>query len=382
MFGRRFTLFKLLGFQVQVDASWLFIAGLVTWSLAGGLFPAGYPGLATSTYWLMGIIGAVLLFGSIVVHELFHSLVARRYDIPMKGITLFIFGGVADMEREPATPKAEFLMAAAGPAASIVIGFIFYILHAAVRNIWPAPVIGVVAYLWWVNWVLAAFNLIPAFPLDGGRIMRSALWQWKGDLLSATRIASRVGSGFAMALMVLAVLRLFTGDLFTAVWWFLIGSFLGRLAKASYTQVLVKSTLSGQPIQRFMNESPDSVTPATSVEELVDEHIYKHHERLVPVIQGSDELAGCVTTEQVRTLPRGEWRQHTVQEIIKPCSAENTISPVTDAVEALQIMNRTNSTRLMVVDNGRLVGTVALKDLMEFLSTKLELEGEKPPRAA
>lgn len=377
MFGRGITLFKLLGFAVRVDASWLLIAGLVTWSLTIGYFPAAHPGLAPATYLWMGIAGALLLFASIVVHEFAHSLVARRYRIPMKSITLFVFGGVADMEQEPKTPKAEFLMALAGPVASILLGAILYLIHASVQAAWPVPAAGVVAYLAWINWVIAAFNLIPAFPLDGGRMLRAGLWHWKGDLVRATRTASSVGSGFAILLMVLGMFQLFAGNFVTAVWWFLIGAFLRMIATASYASILMNKALSGEPIRRFMDEHPDVVPPGASVQELVDEHVYRHHHRMIPVVQNQNHLVGCVTTDEIRGVPRDQWSTQPVEHIAKPCSPENAVTPDTDAAEALRLMEKRKRTQLMVVDGDRLLGIVSASDLMEFLSMKLELEGER-----
>ncbi len=375
MFGKRVTLFKLFGFEVRIDASWLIIAALMLWSLAVGVFPFWYPGLSRGTYWWMGAAGAVGLFGSIIVHELFHSLVARRFGLPMRGITLFVFGGIAEMEQEPQSAKAEFMMAIAGPLASIGIGFVFYALAVAGGGAWPVPVVGVVAYLAWINWILAAFNLIPAFPLDGGRVLRAALWHFKGDLARATRIASGVGATFGVVLMVLGVLQLFTGNFIGAVWWFLIGMFIRGASQMSYQQVLVRTALEGEPLQRFMNVQPITVAPDTSVQDLVDNYIYRYHHRMYPVVGPSRELLGCVTTEQVKTVPRDQWRERRVQEIAQSCSAGNTISPDADAAAVLSKMSKTGNSRLMVVDNGRLIGLVSSRDLTQFLSTKLELEG-------
>ncbi|HEX7415869.1 MAG TPA: site-2 protease family protein, partial [Smithellaceae bacterium] len=180
MLGRPLSLFKVFGFEIKVDISWLFLAALITWSLASGLFPEYYKDLPPAAYWWMGAAGTVGLFLSIIAHELVHSLVARYYGIPMKGITLFIFGGVAQMEDEPPNPKAEFMMAVVGPLSSFLIGiFSFLLYYLGEKSGWPVTVNGVLAYLAWLNTVLAVFNLIPAFPLDGGRILRSALWNWK-----------------------------------------------------------------------------------------------------------------------------------------------------------------------------------------------------------
>jgi Zn-dependent protease/CBS domain-containing protein len=376
MFGRRITLFKLFGFEVRIDASWLIIAALITWSLAVGMFPYQYPGLAASVYWWMGVVGALALFGSIVVHELFHSLVAKRFGLPMKGITLFIFGGVAEMDAEPPNAKAEFSMAIAGPIASILIGAVFYLLYRSGRDAWPAPVVGVVAYLYWINWALAAFNLIPAFPLDGGRVLRSALWQhWNGDLPRATRVASSIGSSFGVVLMAVAVLQLFQGNFVGAVWWFLIGMFLRNASQASYQQTVVRAVLEGEPVSRFMKSDPVTVPADIAIEDLVNNYVYHFHYKMFPVLSRSGEVVGCVTTQRIKTVPRQEWRLRSVLDVMEPVSPENTISPDTDAMHALSLMNTTARSRLIVVESGKLVGVLALKDLLNFLSLKLDLEG-------
>jgi Zn-dependent protease len=376
MFGKRISLFKLFGFEVRLDASWLLIAALVTWSLAVGIFPQSEPGLSAASYWWMGLSGAVLLFGSIIVHELFHSLAARRYGLEMSGITLFVFGGIAEMKEEPPSAKAEFMMAIAGPIASVLLGAGFYFLFLAGRNTWPFQVVGVVQYLYWINWILAAFNMLPAFPLDGGRVLRSALWHSRGDLRSATRTAARIGGFFGILLVVLGIFQLFTGNFVGAVWWFLIGMFLRGASQTSYEQVVIKSALEGEPVSKFMREHPDTVTPDTSVEVLVNEHIYRHHHKMFPVVTGSDQLTGCVSVEQVKGVPREEWSRQPVSSIMAPCSPDNTISPEKDVTEALARMQQTGTRRLMVVDHGHLVAMLSLGDLLSYMSTKVQLEEE------
>jgi Zn-dependent protease/predicted transcriptional regulator len=374
MFGRSVTLFRMFGFAVRVDASWLIIAVLIAWSLAVGFFPHLYPGLSHAEYWLMGISGAVLLFVSIIIHELAHSLVARKDGLPIKGITLFIFGGVAEMDQEPPSAKAEFRMAIAGPLTSVAIGGIFYAVAAAMRGSWPVAVVGVFSYLGWINWILAAFNMVPAFPLDGGRVLRSALWHWKGNIWQATRIASAIGSGFGILLVVLGVYRLLVGDFIGAVWWFMIGMFLRGAAQGSYQQLMVQRMLQGEPIRRFMNTNPIVVSPAISLEDLVENFIYKYHYKMFPVVNDSREVLGCITTKEVKQVPRDEWAQRSVQAAMRPYRAEDAVAPDTDAVKALALMRGSQNSRLMVVEDGRLVAVLTLKDLLNFLSTKLEME--------
>jgi len=375
MFGKRIKLFKLLGFEVRIDWSWIIIALLITWSLSKGLFPAYYKNLSTQTYWWMGIIGALGLFLSIIAHEFSHSLVARKYGIPMKGITLFIFGGVAEMDEEPPSPKVEFMMAIAGPLSSIVIALVFYGVYSmGKQGGLSVPVNGVIGYLAMINALLAGFNLLPAFPLDGGRVLRSILWGVKKNLRWATYISSRIGSGFGILLIILGVIQIFRGNFVGGMWWFLIGMFLQGAAKASYQQLITRKALEGEPIRRFMKTDPVTVSPTVSLEHLVEDYIYKYHFKMFPVVEDSDRLLGCVTTKQVKEIPREDWNRKTVGEVASQCSPENTIEPQADAMKAISIMNRTGNSRLMVVEGGHLVGIIALKDLLELLSLKVELE--------
>jgi Zn-dependent protease/CBS domain-containing protein len=375
MFGKRFKLFKLMGFEVGIDLSWIILAILIAWSLSTGLFPFQYKNLSTATYWLMGVVGAIGLFLSIIAHEFSHSLVARKSGMPMKGITLFIFGGVAQMDDEPPSARDEFWIAVVGPLSSIAIGAIFYGLYRLVPLVgWPQPVGGVLGYLAFINGLLAVFNLIPAFPLDGGRILRSILWKVKGNLKWATRISSQIGGGFGIFLIILGVMRFLAGNFIGGMWFFLIGLFIQNAAKMSYQQLVVRKALEGENLRRFMNTEPVTVSPDMSVQELVDDYILRHHYKMLPVVN-SHQLLGCVTLKQVKQIPREEWPSTTVRDLAEHCSPENTIGPDVDAVQALAQMRRNNSSRAMVVENDRLVGVVSLKDLLEFLSLKVELEG-------
>jgi Zn-dependent protease/CBS domain-containing protein len=377
MFGKQITLFTLFGFKVRIDLSWLILAVFITWSLARGVFPYYYKGLSTTAYWWMGIFGAIGLFASIIFHELWHSLVARRFGLPIKEITLFIFGGVANMEEEPPSPKAEFFMAIAGPLASLFLSGIFYGLYiAAQAGNWGLQAVGVVGYLSWLNLILAIFNLIPAFPLDGGRVLRSALWSWKNSLRWATRIASRIGSGFGIFLVVMGVFAIISGGFVGGMWWVLIGMFVLSASKMSYQRLLMRQVLEGEPVRRFMRSDPVAVPPSITIDQLVEEYIYKYHFKMFPVSENHEPVS-CVTTRQVKEIPRTEWDQHTVGEIATPCSSENTVAEDTDAMKALSRINRTKNSRLMVVDkNNQLVGILSLKDLLQFLSLKLDLEDE------
>lgn len=375
MFGRRVTLFRLFGFEVRLDASWIIIAALVTWSLAAAIFPVSYPSLPRADYWWMGIAGAVGFFGSIVFHELCHSLVARYYRLPMRGITLFLFGGVAEMGDEPRSPKVEFLMALAGPISSIGLGFVFRraALWGAGGSIQAA---GVFAYLAWINWALAAFNLIPAFPLDGGRVLRAALWHFKGDFSRATRVASAIGSGFGIVLMAFGVYQLLTGYFIPALWYFMLGTFLRNASQVSYQQVLLRTALEGETVSRFMHPNPVVVRPEMSLRQLVEDYIYRYDYKVYPVVTAdSDDLVGCVAAGDVRNVPKEQWDERHVAEVVTACTPENTVTPDTGAMEALTKIQKNDGRGLLVAVQHHLLATVSAHDVMRFLASKMELEG-------
>ncbi len=378
MFGKSVKILSILGFDVKIDVSWLLILVLVVWSLSGAVFPRMYPAMPTWVYVTMGLLAALGLFASIVIHELCHSLMARQFGLPMTGITLFLFGGVAEMNEEPPSAKAEFATALAGPASSVVVAAIFLGLGTWSNAAgWGQAATGVLTWIGVINVVLVVFNLIPGFPLDGGRILRAILWHWKGDLRSATRTASRVGGGFGLVLIGLGFLSLLTGNAVGGLWYILIGMFIRGAAQQGYQQVIIRQMLAGEPVRRFMNDQPVTVSDATSVETLVDDYVYKHHHKMYPVVEG-DRLTGCVTTRDVKDLPREQWSRRNVGDVAHACNGENTVSPEADAMEALGMMSRSKNSRLLVVEEGRLLGVLTLKDLLDFLSLKLELESDEP----
>jgi Zn-dependent protease len=374
MFERKIPLFRLFGFKVGIDATWFILAVLITWSLAKGVFPRYFAGFSNGTYWWMGVAGALGLFVSIVFHEFCHSLAARQFDLPMKGITLFIFGGVAEMTKEPENAKSEFFVAIIGPISSVVLGGIIFLVFAAGRAAnWPGPVNGVLAYLGWLNIILAGFNMVPAFPLDGGRVLRSILWYVKGDLRWATRISSGFGSGFGLVLMILGIVSFIGGNYIGGLWYFLIGMFIRGASQMSYRQLLVKNALAGEPISRFMAPEVITAPPSITVADLIEDYFYRYHYKMFPVSEDG-VLKGCVTTKQIKQLPKEQWATRKVSEIVQPCSEQNTISPKDDAMEALSLMNSTGNSRLMVVEGNILLGVISLKDMLKFMALKLDLE--------
>jgi Zn-dependent protease/CBS domain-containing protein len=376
MFRHRLTLFRLFGFGVRLDLSWLLIALLVTWSLAKGLFPRHYPELPGLIHWTMGVLGAIGLFASIIFHEFCHSLVARRYGLQMKGITLFIFGGIAEISEEPASPKTEFLMAGAGPVSSLVLALVFYLLWLLGKSLaWPDPAVGIVGYLTFINVLLALFNLVPAFPLDGGRILRSALWHWKGDLRRATRTATRIGSGFGMGLIFFGILNAIGGNLIGGMWYFLIGLFLRGAATNSYRQMLLQMAFAKKPVASLMDTEPDTISADISLGRLVSEHLPHHKGKIFPVVE-EGRLVGCITLAQIKKVPREEWDERRVGELLQSCPENSVIDRETEVLQSLSHMNKAGINRLLVVDGRKLVGTLALSDIVEAFSVWMELENE------
>lgn len=376
MFGRRVKLVTLFGFEVKIDASWLLLAVLVVWTLAAGVLPVLSPGLARESYWWMAIAGAAGLFVSIILHEMAHSLVARRYGIPIRGITLFIFGGVAEMDGEPENARSEFLMALAGPVTSLTLALALFFLAAWGQDRMPAAANGVFRYLAIINGALAIFNLVPAFPLDGGRMLRAALWAWRGDILDATRIAAGAGNFFGIALIVLGVLSVVSGDFIGGMWRFLIGMFLRGAAEASYQQTVTQRTLSGIAVSQVMTPMPIAVTPELSVANFINDYVYRWHHRVFPV-EREGLLVGQIGTQEAAALDRALWPTTSIGRVMRPCSPDQVVGPELDVIAALRRMQRSGFTRLFVVEEGRLRGVVTLRDMLELLSTKIELDSAR-----
>jgi CBS domain-containing protein len=283
------------------------------------------------------------------------------------------------MHAEPPSPKAEFRMAIAGPIASLAIALVCYLVASAGSATGAsAPFTGVFAYLATINAILASFNMVPAFPLDGGRVLRAALWAWKGKLRWATRITAAIGSGFGIFLIGLGLLSVLRGNFIGGMWWFLIGLFVRGAAQMSYQQVVVRQGLQGVPVRRIMSPEPVAVPPDITVAELVDDYVYRHHFKMFPVVDGG-RLIGCVGLRDIRELPREQWGTAAIRTVMRGCSPENTVRPHSDALDALTRMHKSGNGRLLVTEHGALVGIVTLKDMLKFMSIKLDLEsGEEP----
>jgi len=311
-----FRIGKIAGIDIDIHVSWIIILVLLTVSLATGWFPQLYPGWSSATYWVVGLISALLLFVSVLLHELAHSLVARRRGLPVKSITLFIFGGVSNIEQEPKSPGVEFQMAVVGPLTSLLIGAVCYLLLLPLRGT-NSPLEGILYYLAVTNILLGVFNLIPGFPLDGGRVLRSIVWRITGSLTKATRAASITGQTIAYLFILLGIWLFFAGNILDGIWLGFIGWFLLSAAQSANTQVMLQSTLRGVTVGEVMNPTPPTVPANISLQKLIDEYFLPRGLRFALVIQG-DRLAGLITLSDIRHVPREQWEYIPVGQAMIP----------------------------------------------------------------
>ncbi len=370
-------LFKIAGIQIAIDYSWLVIFLLVLWSLSVGYFPLEYPGYGWARYWGVGLVATVLFFASVLLHELSHSLVANRLGQNVRRITLFIFGGMAHLSREPSDATVELQIAAAGPVTSLALGGAFWLLQFVMHKatvaapLWTA----MLRYLAYINVALAVFNLLPGFPLDGGRILRGFLWRRSGDLRAATARAADWGSGIAFGLMGLGVLEIFGGALIGGLWLIFIGMFLRGAARASYHGVVVEQALRGATVRDLMIRDPVFVSPDMTVEQAIEEQFLRHGFGGFPV--GHDgSVDGLVSLSQLTHCPPHERRIRTVREIMRPVTQSLTIPADASVSEALRKMVAADTGRLLVTEGDRTVGLITRSLITRFIQVKTELEEE------
>lgn len=370
---------KIFGIDISINISWIIILVLLTWSLAVSWFPA-YRGWSPVTYWVVSFIAALLLFVSVLLHELAHSLVARAHGIPVKSITLFIFGGVSNIEREPGSPGVEFQVAVVGPLTSLLIGGLSYLLLLALgRN--TTPLAAILAYLAYANILLGVFNLIPGFPLDGGRVLRSIVWKINGNLRSATRVVTIVGEIIAYLFILAGVWMFFAGNLLGGIWIGFIGWFLLSAAQSANSQVMLQSVLRGVTVGEVMNTSPVTVPANISLERLVNEYFLPLGLRSALVTQG-DQLAGMITLSDIRHVPREEWGQVPVGQVMIPQERLHVVTPQQNLNDVLPLMVGRDVNQLPVVQDGRLVGVLTRDAIMRYLEVRRSLGSEESRKAA
>ncbi|PWK57984.1 site-2 protease family protein [Roseicyclus mahoneyensis] len=377
MFGHSVKLFTLMGFEIKIDASWLLIAALIVWSLSSGYFPQVLPGLSQSAYLILSITAMLALFASLILHELAHSLVARRYGLGIGGITLFLFGGVAELVDEPKSAASEFWIAIAGPIMSFVLAGLFG-LAALVAG--GAGVVGILlGYLASINLVLAVFNLIPAFPLDGGRVLRAWLWQRSGDMLEATRKASGAGTVLAIGLMGLGLFSALSGGGIGGAWLVLIGFFVLNASRGAYQRLLVQDSLKGRRVAELMTPDPWTAHPDMTLADLADRVMMAHAVSFAPVV-GDGAVVGYVDAQLMRTIAREEWANTTVGDVMAAVDDSCLVAPRMTAEDALNRLAQGPHRKLIVVEGRQLRGVLSLRDLMGHIAVVQALGGARTGR--
>ncbi|HYK86182.1 MAG TPA: site-2 protease family protein, partial [Ktedonobacteraceae bacterium] len=326
---------KIAGITIYIHISWIIILVFLTLSLATDWFPQLYKGWSSSTYWIVGLLSALLLFVAVLLHELAHSLVARARGLPVNNITLFIFGGVSNIEEEPKSPGVEFQMAFVGPLVSLLIGIIAYLLDLAVRN--GSPLDAILGYLAVSNILLGIFNLIPGFPLDGGRVLRSIIWKASGSLRKATRATTIVGQFIAYLFILWGIWQFFGGNILNGIWIGFIGWFLLNAAQSANAQVMLQTMFKGVTVEKVMNPSPAIVPANISLQRLIDEYFLPQGLRSAIVMQG-DLLAGLITLGDIRHVPREEWSQTPVGHAMIPLEKLHVVSPEQNLNDVLPLM--------------------------------------------
>lgn len=382
---------QFFGINIHIDWSWLLIFLLITWNLATG-FSQIHPDWSTTLAWGMGLLASVLFFASVLAHEMAHSLVAQSQGLPVRRITLFLFGGVSNIEREPPSPKSEFLIAIVGPVTSIVLGLIFILISGvsmdavvatggqgmeALANL--SPLTTMLLWLGPINLILGVFNMVPGFPLDGGRILRSILWSATDSLRRATRWASYVGQGTAWLMigsgiaMVFGVrIPFFGSGLVSGLWLAFIGWFLHSASVQGYQQVVVRDILEGIPVERMMKRDASSVSGDITVSHLVQE-IMDSDDYAFVVMEG-DQMVGIVTLQDMRKVNKDRWDETRVREIMTPREELELVSPDEDAAETLSTISQRDIRQIPVVQNDSLLGVVRRQDIIRWLQIHSDAE--------
>jgi Zn-dependent protease/predicted transcriptional regulator len=363
---------RIAGIEIRVDPSWIIIAALITFSLAG-YYRATLPSIPEGSVWIAALASSLLFFASVLLHELSHSLVARAKGMHVMGITLFIFGGVSRLRGEPAGPKEELQIAIVGPLASFALAALFYGASAVL----PAGTLfyEIAAWLSLVNLTLAVFNLVPGFPLDGGRIFRAAVWAATRDHLKATRLATFAGSVVAYCLIALGALyALGLGQIVAGLWIAFIGWFLLSAARSTLAQTQLKEFLSKLTVSQAMKKGCDPVRPAESVRDLVEGRVLLRGERCF-MVSDNGALSGIVTLQEIKGLPKDRWEATPVSEIMVPISELVTARPDAPLVDAVQSMEESGVAQIPVVDEDHLVGVLTREDILRLVAAHLELAG-------
>ncbi len=371
---------RIAGIQVGIHYTWLLAFALVSWSLADGYFPQNYRGWTVLTYWLAGVVAALVLFLSVLVHELSHSFVALARGQGVHSITLFIFGGVSNITGEMKGAVDEFLISVVGPVTSVVLAAVFWLIGRVLPD-QASPAAAIVGYLAFVNLLLGGFNLIPGFPLDGGRVFRSILWGITHDQRRATQIASYVGQTVGMAMVVWGLLRVLDRDVFGGLWTAFIGWFLNSAAEGARQDQAVQQTLVGVPVEQIMDPDPPLASPEMPIAEFVAEWVLRHGQRAV-LVRHAGEIQGIVTLSDIKDVPPDAWAATPVSTVMTRPPLR-TVSARADLSVALKDLGEGALDQVPVVDDaGHTVGLLSRAAVLRYLHLQDEFHLRRPPRSA
>jgi Zn-dependent protease/CBS domain-containing protein len=381
-----FRLIRIAGIDIGIHYSWAVIFVMLLLTLSLNYFPQASPDHSKTSYWVAGFLAAVLLFISVLIHELAHSLVAKARGIPVHSITLFILGGVSNLEEEPKKPDIEFIMAVVGPAASLILAVLFWLVFLFLQPHWtPADLIKFsgwmpqaslfgagLLYLALINVSLAVFNILPGFPLDGGRVLRAIIWGATRNLVRATNIAATVGRLVGWGFIALGVIWIFGGNLITGIWFGIIGWFLSSAADSTRQEVTIRQKLSGIKVKDVMQQNQEMISPNTSVDELVRGIFNRQYNRAVPVCEGNQTI-GIVTIGDIKKVPQDKWSLTTVQEIMTR-QPLYTIGPEDDLSQAMALLGQHDLNQLLVISGGQCIGLLSRAEIIRYLQLSQELK--------
>ncbi len=364
--------FSVGGIRIRIDQSWFIAFFLFAWTLSSGYFPLQVPDYPAFTYWIAGTLSSLGLFACVLLHELSHCLVARRLGVEVRQITLFIFGGVSEMaQNQSSTPMAEFLTTVAGPLSSLGLGLMFMSIALVTKHSVDRIVIEMIHYLYYVNFLLAAFNLIPGFPLDGGRVLRSWLWHRSGNLSDATRKAARVGEIFAMTLMGMGVLSVLMTHIIPGVWLILIGLFLKNSAQTEYRSFEIRFGLQDMKLREIMTP-PIAVNTSMTISQFINDYVFHYHYRVFPVLE-LNRFIGMIDVRSIKGVPPNEWPTTKIGAFLSDPSTYCALDPDIDATDALRIMMTQNCSKAPIVRQSELLGILTRSDLLKLISLKRDI---------
>ncbi len=364
------SLGKILGIPICLDYSWFLIFALLTWMLAGNYYPAEFKNWPPLLYWFMGALTAIMLFVSVLLHELGHSVVALRYKVPVLSITLFVFGGVARIGTEPPSAMAEFRIAIAGPFVSLALAAFFYVVQPVVAGI--QPLLGLAKYLAFINLTLVVFNLIPGYPLDGGRVFRAIVWAVTKNMRRATLIAANVGRFFGFLFIFVGVWQMLTGNFGGGLWIAFIGWYLDNAASAQVHQVMFQGLLAGHTVSQAMSTHCAFIPGNMTLQQLVDEHILAGGQRCL-LVNHKEKTVGLITLHRIKEIPRPQWASTSADQVMLPLERSKRIDPDTELRTALQQMDRDGVNQLPVTQNNHVIGMLSREDVITFLRKVQEL---------